>query len=132
ISWKSVKQTITASSTIQAEFVACYGVATQAVWLKNLISGLLIVDSISKPHRIYCDNNAIVFFSKNNKNSSGSKHMEIKYLTVKDMVKKGDIKVEYINTEVMIANPLTNGLRPIIFKRYVESMSVIESFDVLG
>ena len=37
ISWKSVKQTLLASSTMQVKFVACYGVATQVIWLKNLI-----------------------------------------------------------------------------------------------
>ncbi|XP_057997285.1 secreted RxLR effector protein 161-like [Hevea brasiliensis] len=82
ISWKSVKQTLIASSTMQAEFVAYYGAATRAVWLKNFVSGLLVVDSISKPLPIYYDNSAAVFFSKNNKSNSGSKHLEIKYLTV--------------------------------------------------
>ena len=47
ISWKSVKQTLPASSTMQVEFVACYGAATQAIWVKNFIFGLLVVDSIS-------------------------------------------------------------------------------------
>ncbi|KAI4370853.1 hypothetical protein MLD38_019154 [Melastoma candidum] len=31
ISWKSVKQTLTASSTMQAEFVACYGAVTHTI-----------------------------------------------------------------------------------------------------
>src|SRR6266540_1775933 len=35
ISWKSSKQTLTASSTMQAEFVACYEATGQAVWLKS-------------------------------------------------------------------------------------------------
>ncbi|RVW21791.1 Retrovirus-related Pol polyprotein from transposon TNT 1-94 [Vitis vinifera] len=88
ISWKSVKQSLIASSTMHAEFVACYGLSSQAVWLRNLISELQVVDSIFRPIVIYCDNNAAVFYSKNNKISTGSKHMEIKYLTVKDLVKK--------------------------------------------
>ncbi|RVW21621.1 Retrovirus-related Pol polyprotein from transposon TNT 1-94 [Vitis vinifera] len=88
ISWKSVKQSLIASSTMYAEFVACYGASSQAVWLRNLISELQVVDSIFRPIVIYCDNNAVVFYSKNNKISTGSKHMEIKYLTVKDLVKK--------------------------------------------
>ena len=37
VPWKSVKQTFLAFSTMQAKFVACYGVATQVIWLKNLI-----------------------------------------------------------------------------------------------
>ncbi|KAL0298745.1 UNVERIFIED_CONTAM: Retrovirus-related Pol polyprotein from transposon TNT 1-94 [Sesamum radiatum] len=49
ISWKSTKQTITASSTMEAEFVACYEATSQALWLRHFITGLKIVDSIFKP-----------------------------------------------------------------------------------
>ena len=37
ISWKSVKQTITASSTMEAEFIACHEATSQAIWLRNFI-----------------------------------------------------------------------------------------------
>ena len=114
-----------------AEFVACYGASSQAVWLRNLISELQVVDSIFRPIVIYCDNNAVVFYFKNNKISTGSKHMEIKYLTVKDLVKKGDIVIEHIRTESMLADPLTKGLKPITFKEHVVNMGVIKSFDSL-
>ena len=80
---------------------------------------------------IYCDNNAVVFYSKNNKISMGSKHMEIKYLTVKDLVKKGDIMISHIRTESMLVDPLTKGLKPITFKEHVVNMGVIKSFDSL-
>ena len=66
------------------EFVACYGASSQTVWLRNLILDLQVVDSISRPIVIYCNNNAAVLYSKNNKINTGSKHMEIKYLTVKN------------------------------------------------
>ena len=72
-----------------------------------------------------------MFYSKNDKISTGSKHMEIKYLTVKDLVNKWDIVIEHIKTEFMLANPLTKGLKPITFKEHVVNMSVIESFDSL-
>lgn len=39
ISWKSVKQTLTVSSTMQAKFITCYEVTIQNVWLKSFISG---------------------------------------------------------------------------------------------
>ena len=62
ILWKSVKQIIIASSTMEAEFVACFEATVHGLWLQNFISGLGIVDSVSKPLRIYCDNSAAVFF----------------------------------------------------------------------
>ncbi|XP_070017841.1 secreted RxLR effector protein 161-like [Nicotiana sylvestris] len=40
VSWRSVKQTIVATSTMEAEFIACYEATSQALWLKNFISGL--------------------------------------------------------------------------------------------
>ncbi len=131
ISWKSVKQTLVASSTMQAEFVACYGATVQAIWLRNFISGMKVVDSISRPITIYCDNSVAMFFSKNNK-SSGVLCIDIKYLVVRDKVKEGQTKIEHINTEVMIADPLTKGLAPKVFKTHIANMGIVETFDILG
>ena len=85
-SWKSAKQI--AASTMEAEFVACFEATLHGLWLRNFISGLGLVDTISKPLKIYCDNYAAVFFSKNDKYSRGAKHMELKYFVVKEEVQK--------------------------------------------
>ena len=52
----------------------------------ELIAGLGVIDTFTKPLKIYCDNSAAVFFSKNDKYSRGAKHMELKYFSVKDEV----------------------------------------------
>ncbi|XP_074298847.1 secreted RxLR effector protein 161-like [Silene latifolia] len=49
VSWKSGKQSVIATSTMEAEFVACFEATIHALWLRNFISGLGIVDSIAKP-----------------------------------------------------------------------------------
>ena len=78
ISWKREKQSVIAASTMKAEFLACFEATVQASWLRNVILGLGLVDSISKPLKIYCDNTATIFFSKNDKYSKDAKHMELK------------------------------------------------------
>ena len=78
ISWKSAKQTIIVSSTMEAKFMACFEATVHGLWLQNFISGLGIVDSVSNQVRIYCDNSTAVFFFKNDKYSKGAKHMELK------------------------------------------------------
>lgn len=88
IFWKSAKQSIIASSTMEAEFIACFEATNHGPWLRNFISELGVVDSISKPLKIYCDNTVAVFFSKNDKYSKGVKHMELKFLSVKEEVHK--------------------------------------------
>ncbi|XP_070005611.1 secreted RxLR effector protein 161-like [Nicotiana sylvestris] len=110
ISWKSAKQSVIATSTMEAEFVACFEAIIHALWLRNFISGLGVVDTITKPLKIYCDNSASVFFSKNDKYSKGVKHMELKYFTVKEEVQKHRVSLEHIRTDIIIAYPLTKGL----------------------
>jgi hypothetical protein len=46
ISWSSSKQTVMTSSTMYAEFIACYEAVGQAMWLKKFVPGLRVVDSI--------------------------------------------------------------------------------------
>jgi len=98
ISWKSNKQTIVATSTMKAEFIACYEATTQALWLRNFVGGLKIVDSITRPIKIFCDNRAAIFFSKNNKSGSRSKHIDIKYLRVRENIKRNKVLIEHIST----------------------------------
>ena len=109
ISWKSAKESIIATSTMEAEFVACFEATVHALWLRNFISGLNVVDNIARPLRIYCDNSVAVFFSKNDKYSKGAKHIDLKYLSVKDEVQKQRVSIEHIGTNQMTADSLTKG-----------------------
>ena len=82
--WKSVKQTLTASSTMEAEYVACYEATCHAIWLRTSISTLEVVHSISKPLKLFCDNFTVVSFSRNTRSTSRSKHIDVKFFFVKE------------------------------------------------
>jgi hypothetical protein len=128
ISWKNFKQTVTTSSTMYAEFVACYEATGQVNWLKKFIPGLKMVDSISRPLRLYCDNEPAVIYARNNKTSGAAKHIfDIKYYVVKDKVRDQIINLEYISIVKMLADPLTKGLPPSVFKEYVAGMGLRDS-----
>ncbi|CAJ2668438.1 unnamed protein product [Trifolium pratense] len=124
VSWRSAKQTLTATSTMEAEFVSCFEATSHGVWLKSFISGLRVVDSISRPIKMYCDNSAAVFMAKNNKSGSRSKHIDIKYLAVRERVKENKVVIEHVSTELMIADPLTKGMPPKNFKDHVVRMGL--------
>jgi hypothetical protein len=98
-----------------AEFIACYEALGQATWLKNFIPGLRVIDSISKLLTIYCDNKAIVFFSHDNKSSGASKHIDLRYLVVRERVQDHTINLEHIGAKEMLAGLLMKGLPPHIF-----------------
>ncbi|CAL2237079.1 unnamed protein product [Prunus armeniaca] len=106
---------------MQAEYIGCYEATKQAVWVRNFIGNIVIVDSISRPLKIFCDNKAAVFFSKNNKRTSASRIMDVKYLVVRDRVKNEEIIIEHIDSQSMIADPLTKALPVGVFKDHMSS-----------
>jgi len=126
VSWCSVKQTLTASSTMAAEFVACYEASNHGIWLRNFVTGLKIVESIERPLKLYCDNKSAVLYSNNNRSSTKSKHIDIKFLVVKERVQSGQISIEHLGTNSMIADPLTKGLPPKVFHEHVAHMGVLQ------
>ena len=127
ISWKNSKQTVTTSSTLYAEFVACYEAMGQVNWLKKFIPSLKVVDDINRPLKLYCDNNPAVQYAHNNRSSGAAKHIDIKYYVVKDKVRDQMISLEHISTEKMLADPLTKGLPPNVFREHVAGMGLRES-----
>ncbi|CAA0830128.1 Unknown protein [Striga hermonthica] len=62
--------------------------------------------------------------AKNNKSGSRSKHIDIKYLAVRERVKEEKVVIEHIKTELMIADPLTKGMPPKNFKDHVVRMGL--------
>jgi hypothetical protein len=131
ISWKSTKQTLIASSTMAAEFVVCYEASNLGIWLRNFVTGLRILNGIERPLKLYCDNNSAVLYSNNNRSSSKSKHIDIKFLVVKERVQSGQISIEHIGTNSMIVDPLTKGLLPKVFHEHTAHMGVVLFEDIM-
>jgi hypothetical protein len=127
ISWKSSKQTVTTSSIMYAEFVACYEATGQMNWLKKFIPGLKVVHSIHKPLKLHYNNNPAVKYAHNNRSSGAAKHIDIKYYVVKDKVRDQIISLEHISTEKMLADLLTKGLPPNVFREHTAGMGLRES-----
>ncbi|XP_062085679.1 secreted RxLR effector protein 161-like [Humulus lupulus] len=130
ISWRSAKQTLIASSTMAAEFVACYEASNHGIWLRNFVIGLHILDGIERPLKLYCDNKSAILYSNNNRRSTKSKHIDIKFLVVKERVQNGHICIENLGTNSMIADPLTKGLPPKVFHEHIALMRVLEYDDI--
>jgi hypothetical protein len=110
-----------------AEFKACYEALGQAMWLKNFIPDLIVVDNINKPPTIYCDNKVAVFFSHNNKSSETAKHIDLRYLIVRERVQDHTINFEHIGTKEMFADPIIKVLPSNIFEEHVTNMGLLES-----
>ena len=124
VSWRSAKQYVTASSTMEAKYWACYEATCHAVWLRNFIFDLGVVHSIEKPIMIYCDNTTAVSFYNNLKGTPGARYIDVKYFVVKEKVEEDLIMVVHMLTYSMVANPLTKALPIGIFEEHVSHMGL--------
>ncbi|GJR43573.1 putative RNA-directed DNA polymerase [Tanacetum coccineum] len=70
INWKSSKQSTTAMSSMEAEYIA----AMEAIWIRKFISGLGVVPNIDKPMDMYCDNIGAITIAKEPGVQKGAKH----------------------------------------------------------
>ena len=84
-----------------------------------------IVKGIEIPLKLYCDNKSVVLYSNNNRSSSKSKHIDIKFLVVKESVQSGQISIEHLRTNSVITCPLTKGLPPKVFHEHVAYMGIL-------
>ncbi|KAJ9544263.1 hypothetical protein OSB04_023970 [Centaurea solstitialis] len=110
ISWKSSKQDRTADSTIEAEYIAASDAAKEAIWLRNFLSDLRVVASISRPIDIFCDNSRAVAQAKEPRQHHKSRHVLKKYHLIREIIGRGDVRICKIPTDDNVANPLTKPL----------------------
>ena len=71
-----------------------------------------------------CVDQAAIFFSKHDRISKGSKHMDLKYLSLKQDVRREKFIIEHNGTELMVADIFTKALPPKTFMKHAESMGL--------
>ena len=76
ISWRSIKQSCIADSTMEAEYVAAYEAAKEAVWFKKFLSNLGVIRMKQVLITLFCDNSGAVVQSKDPRNHKKGKHIE--------------------------------------------------------
>jgi hypothetical protein len=97
------------------------------MWLKKFVPSLRVVDSIERPLKLYCDNEPAMLYAHNNKKIKAVKHINIRYYIVKEKIQDQTISLKHISTKKMIADPLTKGLPPNVFREHLAGMSLRES-----
>ena len=103
VSWKSKKQPIVALSSTEAELIASTEVVKQIIWLNKIISEL--TGKISVP-TIYVDNLSTIRLIKNNEGLKKTKHVEIRFLYIRQLYQEGKIKVSFVRSKYQLADLL--------------------------
>ncbi|GJX94568.1 retrovirus-related pol polyprotein from transposon TNT 1-94 [Tanacetum coccineum] len=117
VDWKSSKQSTTAMSSMEAEYIAAAEAAMEAIWIRKFISVLGVVPNIDKPMDMYCDNTCAITIADEPGVQKGAKHFRRKYHFIREEIQEGDIRILKVHTDNNLADPFT---KPMPCTKYVE------------
>jgi hypothetical protein len=123
ISWFSKKQTNVALSTTKEEYMATCLSCTEVVWLRKLLSGLFDIELDATG--ICCDNQSCIKLSVNPMFRDKSKHIQIKYNFIRDVVEKGAVKLHYVATNEQVADVLTKPLSKVKIEYFKDKLGLV-------
>ncbi|KAG8488139.1 hypothetical protein CXB51_018349 [Gossypium anomalum] len=106
ISWKATLQTTITLSTTEAEYMAITEACKEAIWLKGLFSELNEDLQIST---VFCDSQSAIFLTKDQMFHERTKHIDVRYHFVRDIIARGDIVVSKISTHENPADMMTKS-----------------------
>ena len=107
ISWYSSKQKCIAVSTTEAEYVAASEATKELIWLKRLLSELMVLNKLPV---LYVDNAGAVKLCHNPEFHKRTKHIDVRHHFVRENVEKNNLKVEHVKGELQKADIFTKSL----------------------
>jgi hypothetical protein len=122
-SWQSEKQSSISLSTTEAEYIAACSASCEAIWLRKLLTGLF--DLEMEATVILCDNQSCIKVMENPVFHDKSKHIEIRYHYIRDMVQRGALKLQYVGTDEQVADVLTKPLSRLKFEYFQDKLGVV-------
>jgi hypothetical protein len=124
ITWSSRKQVSVALSSTEAEYVALSEAAREACWLRNLYGELGLLQG-EIPTMIRGDNEGLIAMAKNLQFHKRSKHIEIRWHWVRDLVQASKICVESVRDPEQVADVLTKALPRPKHQKHTANMGLI-------
>lgn len=121
IHWSSKKQPIVSLSSTEAEYIAACSAATELIWFSKMFKNMKI--NLSLPMLLYEDNQGCIQVASNPE-TKRSKHIDVRYHFLRELVWNGRVALKKIASENQLADGLTKALGNIKFNRYQRAIGL--------
>lgn len=109
-------------------YLSCCETVNQAIWLKNFIMDLWVVDSITNHIQVFCDNNAAIFFLKEQHKINYNKKLRHQ-VSRWEKVLAGLVNIWLLGDKFYDCRPLNKPIPIAVFKKYIAMIGVLADFD---
>ena len=116
ISWMSKKQPSVAILSVESELIAECSTAQEAMWLLAFTDEIKM--NLPRSIPILADSTGAIAAAKNHVFSKRTKHIDIKYHFITDLIKDGHIRLDKVNTKNNVADIFTKALGRILFQHF--------------
>jgi hypothetical protein len=121
ISWCSRKRDIVTLSSTEAEYVSLTDSFKEALWYRGLIKDLTS-QSLCIP--IAEDNRGAIKLASDPTWSRRTKHIDVRYHYVREVVANGSVSRSYCPTNSMIADAMTKSLGKLLHAKHSKAMGL--------
>ena len=108
ISWKSKGQTTVSLSSTEAEYVALSEAVREVKFVTQILDAIKI--KYKKPIDVFVDNIGAIFLAGNRNSSERSKHIDLKYHYVRQIIDDGLVDVKFVRSQANLADLFTKNL----------------------
>ena len=108
--WRSGLQDTVAMSSAEAEYIAMCEASLEAVFLRKLLRDF--GEKVNEPTVICADNQSAIKMAKNPMFHRRTKHIDVKYNKVRELVENQSVKFEWVESNENLADMLTKPLGP--------------------
>ena len=109
---------------MEAEYIAQTHAAKESIWLCNFISKM--EGKKAEPFTLNCDNQGAIALAKDNKFHSRTKHINLCYHFIREVVDNGKITMNYIPMSKNIVDIFTKSLARPKFEEFVRKLGLRE------
>jgi hypothetical protein len=115
ILWFSKLQSVVATSTAEAEYIAGATATKEGLWVRKMLGE---ISGAVQPIDLRVDNqSAIKLITQNTAGQSGrTKHVDVQYHFIKERFQRGDLTVDFVKTQDQMADMMTKQLPGPAFK----------------
>ena len=121
ICWKFVVHSLVALSTTESEYMAIAEVVKEALWLAELVKELGIQQG---GVQLQCDNQSVIFLAKNQVYHVRTKHIDMRFHKIGELVSSGELLLEKIHTSENTAGILTKHVTTEKFKHCLDLINI--------
>ena len=117
VSWFSRTQKCETLSTTEAEYVSMADGVKEAPYVRGVL--VFLMPSLGSPSiGVFGDNKGAIDLAENPLSSSNSKHIDVRYHFLRELVGKEDLCVKYLRTEDQHADILTKAIARESFEKH--------------